>query len=90
MGDGQRSWNIFAAAMGWQIFSLTNVSAMSSGVGNPLALHHGHRRALASWTHKAIFNYRGCSRSSLFMGWLWSEPRKLATILCPPALVAST
>jgi SAM-dependent methyltransferase len=54
------SWhNIFAAIMGWQIFSLTNVSGLSSGVGNPLALHRGSPLDLASWTHKTIFNYRG-------------------------------
>jgi SAM-dependent methyltransferase len=54
------SWhNIFAATMGWQIFSLTNVSALSLGVGNPLAMHRGRSWALPSWTHKTIFNYRG-------------------------------
>jgi SAM-dependent methyltransferase len=54
------SWhNIFAATMGWQIFSLTNVSALSMGVGNPLAVHRGRSLALPSWTHKTIFNYRG-------------------------------
>jgi SAM-dependent methyltransferase len=54
------SWhNIFAATMGWQIFSLTNVSAVTRGVGNPVALHRGSPLALRSWTHKTIFNYRG-------------------------------
>ena len=34
------SWiNIVAAIMRWQIFSLTNVSVVSGGIGNPLALH---------------------------------------------------
>jgi len=54
------SWhNIFAAVMGWQIFSLTNMTALQSGVGNPLALHRGAPGFYASWTHKVIFNYRG-------------------------------
>jgi SAM-dependent methyltransferase len=54
------SWhNIFAAVMGWQIFSSTNVSGLSIGIGNPLALHRGTPLDLASWTHKTIFNYRG-------------------------------
>jgi SAM-dependent methyltransferase len=54
------SWhNIFAAIMGWQIFSLTNVSSLSMGVGNPLALHRSGHLDLPSWTHKTIFNYRG-------------------------------
>jgi SAM-dependent methyltransferase len=54
------SWhNIFAAIMGWQIFSLTNLSSVECGVGNPLALHRGRRDFASSWTHKVIFNYRG-------------------------------
>jgi SAM-dependent methyltransferase len=54
------SWhNIFAAAMGWQIFSLTNMSRLMSGVGNPLALHRGGQQTLQSWRHRTIFNYRG-------------------------------
>jgi SAM-dependent methyltransferase len=54
------SWhNIFASTMGWQMFSLTNVSQLASGVGNPMALHRGDQRPLVSWKHKTIFNYRG-------------------------------
>ena len=54
------SWhNIFAATMGWQIFSLTNVSGLSRSVGNPMALHSGEPVVPTSWTHKTIFNYRG-------------------------------
>lgn len=54
------SWhNIFAAMMGWQIFSLTNLSSQQSGVGNPLALHRNTHDFTATWTHKVIFNYRG-------------------------------
>lgn len=54
------SWsNIIAAIFGWQIFSLTNVSSLGSGVGNPLAIHRGERGNVSSWTHKTIFNYRG-------------------------------
>jgi SAM-dependent methyltransferase len=54
------SWhNIAAATLGWQIFSLTNVSPRRAGVGNPFALHRGDQLDLASWTHKTIFNYRG-------------------------------
>jgi SAM-dependent methyltransferase len=54
------SWhNIFAAAMGWQIFSLTNVSGRRSGIGNPLALHRDAPQSIQSWRHKTIFNYQG-------------------------------
>jgi len=54
------SWhNIFAAILGWQMFSLTNVSARRAGIGNPLAIHRDKESCLDSWTHKTIFNYRG-------------------------------
>ena len=54
------SWhNVFAAALGWQIFSLTNVSNRAAGLGNPLSLMRGLNVPFASWTHKVIFNYRG-------------------------------
>lgn len=54
------SWhNIFASIMGWQIFSLTNISSKKLGVGNPLAILGGKVIDLPSWTHKTIFNYRG-------------------------------
>jgi len=54
------SWvNVGAAILGWQIFSLTNVSAKRLGIGNPMALHRGERQDLSSWTHKTIFNFRG-------------------------------
>lgn len=54
------SWhNIFASILGWQMFSLTNISSKKSGIGNPLAIHRGKVIDLSSWTHKTIFNYRG-------------------------------
>ncbi len=54
------SWhNIFASILGWQIFSLTNVSSKQSGIGNPLAIHRGKVIDLDTWTHKTIFNYKG-------------------------------
>ena len=54
------SWiNIIAAIFGWQIFSLTNISAKEIGIGNPLALHKGEKILHSTWTHKTIFNFRG-------------------------------
>lgn len=54
------SWhNIFASVMGWQIFSLTNVSAKKLSIGNPLSIHRDKIINLSSWSHKTIFNYRG-------------------------------
>lgn len=54
------SWhNIFASILGWQIFSLTNISSKQCGIGNPLAIHRNENVDLDSWIHKTIFNYRG-------------------------------
>jgi SAM-dependent methyltransferase len=54
------SWvNIISAIFGWQILSLTNMSSLRYGIGNPLALHRGESNIAATWTHKTIFNYRG-------------------------------
>jgi hypothetical protein len=54
------SWhNIFAAVMGWQIFSLTNVSRLQAGLGNPIGLLRGADVAHEGFRHKVIFNYRG-------------------------------
>jgi 2-polyprenyl-3-methyl-5-hydroxy-6-metoxy-1,4-benzoquinol methylase len=54
------SWhNVFAAMMGWQIFSLTNVSSLKAGLGNPFAIQRGGTPYTGTWTHKTIFNYRG-------------------------------
>lgn len=58
--ENASSWhNVAAAALGWQIFSLTNVSERRLGIGNPLALHRGEANHLKSWTHKVIFSHRG-------------------------------
>jgi SAM-dependent methyltransferase len=58
--ENAASWhNVFAAAMGWQIFSLTNVSTRALGLGNPLAPHRGEEGISASWRHKTILSYRG-------------------------------
>jgi len=54
------SWhNIFALFLGWQPFSLTNVSDRKAGLGNPLALHRGERPFLKSWQHVRLFAYQG-------------------------------
>lgn len=54
------SWhNIGAAVLGWQIFSLTNVSGKAAGLGNPWALQRGSEAFSPAWRHRTIFNYRG-------------------------------
>jgi len=58
--ENASSWhNVFSLIMGWQMFSLTNLSTMRLGLGNPLALHRGEKDHLGSWTHKTIFSYCG-------------------------------
>jgi SAM-dependent methyltransferase len=55
------SWhNVLALMLGWQPFSLTNVSGLGGGLGNPAALHRNleHSRP-ASWRHVHVFAYRG-------------------------------
>jgi SAM-dependent methyltransferase len=54
------SWhNIIALLLGWQAFSLTNVSDRTSGVGNPLANLRGKEPSEKGWQHLRIFSYRG-------------------------------
>lgn len=59
------SWhNVGALVMGWQPFSLTNVSCTGS-IGNPLGLHAGGDLASEapageeSWQHRRVFAARG-------------------------------
>lgn len=46
------SWcNIFALMLGWQPFSVTNISSLKLGVGNPLAINRGKKVGFESWMH---------------------------------------
>ena len=51
--------NIAALLLGWQPFSLTNVSDRRLGIGNPLAIHRGEQLTLKSWQHLRVFAHRG-------------------------------
>jgi SAM-dependent methyltransferase len=54
------SWhNVAALTLGWQPFSLTNVSSTRLGIGNPLAIHRGADANLKSWEHLRVFAARG-------------------------------
>jgi SAM-dependent methyltransferase len=55
------SWhNIFALTLGWQPFSLSNVSETRFQLGNPLAIHSGESLAKPkSWQHLRVFAYLG-------------------------------
>jgi SAM-dependent methyltransferase len=54
------SWhNVFALMLGWQAFSLSNVSHLNLGLGNPLAIHRGSEQSEKGMEHQRIFSYRG-------------------------------
>lgn len=54
------SWhNVFSTVMGWQPFSLTNISMKRAGIGNPLALWRMNVINLKSWLHVRVFSARG-------------------------------
>lgn len=58
--ENASSWhNLGAMALGFQMFSLTNVSALRGGLGNPFAIHRDTKHEFSSWTHKTIFSYQG-------------------------------
>lgn len=58
--ENASSWcNVGALILGFQMFSLTNMSSIKSGIGNPFAIHRGEEVELSSWTHKTIFSLRG-------------------------------
>lgn len=54
------SWhNIFALILGWQLFSLSNISKDRLGVGNPFSLLRNQKLSLSSMQHIRVFAYRG-------------------------------
>ena len=54
------SWhNVFALLLGWQPFSLTNISEHHIGIGNPLSLHRGEKGIPKPSQHLRIFTVRG-------------------------------
>jgi SAM-dependent methyltransferase len=58
--ENMSSWhNITALLLGWQAFSLTNVSDRRSGIGNPMALTRDWEPGDKGWQHLRIFSFRG-------------------------------
>ena len=56
------SWhNVFALFLGWQPFSLTNISEHRAGIGNPLALHRGEGGIPRPSQHLRVYTPRGLS-----------------------------
>jgi len=67
--ENASSWiNIFASIMGWQIFSLTNISARRLGIGNPLAMFRLQKIRFASFGHMRIYNFYGLKEYLEVMG----------------------
>jgi SAM-dependent methyltransferase len=54
------SWhNIASLLVGWEPFSLANVSDSGGGLGNPLAVHRGEPFEWKSWEHVRVYAFRG-------------------------------
>ncbi len=65
------SWhNVFSLVMGWQPFSLTNTSAITLGVGNPLALHRGSPLSEGCMQHLRVFAPRALTELSQAHGFV--------------------
>lgn len=57
--ENAASWhNIFALTMGWQAFSLSNITERSASIGNPLALHRGQQGWPFPLQHHRLFATR--------------------------------
>src|SRR3989338_3645587 len=73
--ENASSWcNIFASVMGWQIFSLTNMSTIGS-LGNPWSLYRNTIKKPASWIHIRIYNFRGLKELIQAHGFVIEEIR---------------
>lgn len=57
--ENASSWvNVIASAIGYQMFSMTNISSKRLGIGNPFAIHRNSNTKIPGWTHKTIFSLR--------------------------------
>ena len=58
--ENASSWhNVAALSLGWQMFSLTNLSTRRLGLGNPLALHRNETGTSTGHIHRVIFSFLG-------------------------------
>lgn len=63
------SWhNIFSLLLGWQPFSLTNISSKARNVGNPLALHRGDDAPVVWMQHLRVMAHHGLVHLSAVHG----------------------
>jgi SAM-dependent methyltransferase len=82
------SWhNVGSLVLGWQPFSLTNVSETAQSVGNPLGVHRGESGVARG--HLRVFAYRGLRELFALHGFVvdgvlgagyYPLPRRLARI----------
>lgn len=67
--ENAASWhNVFALMMGWQAFSLANVTDRSGSIGNPLALHRGQQGLPFALQHHRLFTTRALSELLVLHG----------------------
>jgi SAM-dependent methyltransferase len=67
--ENASSWcNILAALFGWQIFSLTNFSSLSQGIGNPVSIHRNDPQKNSGACHVRIYNFYGLKEYLVLSG----------------------
>ncbi len=82
------SWhNIGSLLLGWQPFSLTNISPLSAAVGNPLGVHRGetgeyrgHLRILSHRGLRELFALHGFDVEAVLGAGYYPLPRGLARL----------
>jgi SAM-dependent methyltransferase len=82
------SWhNVASLIVGWQPFSLTNVSEAAKAVGNPLGIHRGetgeargHLRVFAYRGLRELFTVHGFTVTEILGAGYYPLPSKLARI----------
>jgi SAM-dependent methyltransferase len=79
--------NVGSLVLGWQPFSLTNVSEVSKGIGNPLGIHRGepgerrgHLRVMAPRGLRELFETHGFRVEALVGAGYFPLPRALARL----------
>ncbi len=83
------SWhNIFSLLLGWQPFSLSNVSGKAAGLGNPLALHYSESSPAVWMQHLRVFAYNGLIHLSILHGFQIEAVRGAGYYPLPPKLAA--
>lgn len=79
--------NVGSLLFGWQPFSLTNISEVSKGIGNPLGIHRGergerrgHLRVMAPRGLRELFEIHGFRVEAIVGAGYFPLPRHLARV----------